>query len=132
MAQTPFSIIDRRAGAMRAAATLLLVLCAGLAAGADRAVAEGAHSTSSPGANLPMAELERAFWVCDHAATIGRVDSGTAITCGALTEMFKQRRFNGDFNALLAWWQLNKEAEHLALANASGRNALARLLESTR
>jgi hypothetical protein len=123
MAQTPFSISGRRAPAMRVASalSLLLLFCTGLA-GAQAAV----------GAKLPMAELERAFWACDHAATVGRIDSGTAITCGALTETFKQRRFNGDFSAMLAWWRLNKEAEHLALANASGRNALARLPDAQR
>lgn len=124
MAQTPFSISGRRAPAMRAAAALLL-LCVGWAG--PVAAAEGAV-----GATWPVAELERAFWACDHAATVGRIDSGTAITCAALTETFKQRKFNGDFSAMLTWWRLNKEAEHLALANASGRNALARLPDAPR
>jgi len=125
MASNPFSISGRPAPApvpRAASARLLPLLCASLAAWAGAAAAEGAV-----GAKLPMAELERAFWACDHAATIGAIDSSTAITCGALTETFKQRRFSGDFHAMLAWWRQNKEAEHLALDKASGRNALARL-----
>jgi len=44
----------------------------------------------------------------------------------ALTDALTQRKFKGDFNALLAWWRAHKQAEHLALA-AAARNALARL-----
>ena len=75
---------------------------------------------------LPLAALEKSFWVCDHAATTRRLDSGTAATCSSLYEALKQRKFGGDFKALLAWWQQHKEAEHLALAKA-GDAPLARL-----
>jgi hypothetical protein len=129
MANTPLSISSRRGPAMRAAAVLYL-LCTGLIGWVGPAAAESVET--AVGAKLPMAELERAFWACDHAATVGRIDSGTAITCGALTETFKQRRFNGDFNAMLAWWRENKEAEYLALDKASGRHALARLPDARR
>ena len=125
MAQTPFSISIRRAPKMQARAAVLL--CAGAAAWAGAAAAEGAV-----GASLSTAEVERAFWACDHAATVGRIDTGTAITCGSLTEMLKVRKFGGDFNAMLAWWRLHKEAEHLALDKAGSRNALARLPEPSR
>jgi hypothetical protein len=83
------------------------------------------------GADLRMAELEKAFWVCDHAATTSGVDRHTAVTCVALTDTLKQRKFNGDFDAMLAWWEQHKEAEHLALA-AVGRKALARLAPADR
>ena len=124
MAQTPFSISIRCAPKMQARAAVLL--CAGAAAWAG-AAAEGAA-----GSTLSTAEVERAFWACDHAATVGRIDTGTAITCGGLTEMLKVRKFGGDFNAMLAWWRLHKEAEHLALDKANGLNALARLPEPSR
>jgi len=125
MAQTPFPISVQRALAMQAHAALLL--CVGVAGWTGAAAAEDAA-----GAALSIAEVERAFWACDHAATVGRIDTGTAITCGGLTEMLKVRKFGGDFNAMLAWWRLHKEAEHLALDKASGGNALARLPEPSR
>lgn len=111
MAQNSFSISGRRAPAMRAAAALLV--CAGLAGWAGAAAAEGAEGTA--GATLRMDELERAFWACDHAVTVGRIDVGIATTCSTLYEALKQRKFSGDFNQMLAWWRLNKEAEHQAL-----------------
>ena len=89
------------------------------------AAATPARAQPGIGAELRMAELEKGFWACDHAATVGRIDSGTAITCGGLTETLKQRKFNSDFNAMLAWWRQHKEAEHLAL-EAAHSHALAR------
>ena len=109
MAQTLFS---NAAAALLVAASLV-------------AVAAPARAQPGIGAELRMAELEKAFWACDHAATAGRIDSGTAITCGGLTETLKQRKFNSDFNAMLAWWRQHKEAEHLAL-EAAHSHALAR------
>ena len=116
------AITSRCSPAMKAAAAVLLV-----------AGAAGWSAPSSAqaivGADLGLTELEKAFWVCDHAATNGRIDSGTAITCGSLTEALKQRKFDGDFKAMLAWWRQHKEAEHLALAKAGP--SLARLAPST-
>ena len=109
MAQTLFSKV---AAALLIAASLVTV-------------AAPAAAQAGIGAELRMAELEKAFWACDHAATVGRIDSGTAITCGGLTETLKQRKFNSDFNAMLAWWRQHKEAEHLAL-EAAHSHALAR------
>ena len=109
MAQTLFSKV---AAALLVAASLV-------------AAATPARAQAGIGAELRMAELEKAFWACDHAATVGRIDSGTAITCGSLTDTLKVRKFNSDFNAMLAWWQQHKEAEHLALA-AAHSHALAR------
>ena len=97
-----------------------LLVAASLVAAAAPAAAQAGIGTE-----LRMAELEKAFWACDHAATVGRIDSGTAITCGGLTETLKQRKFNSDFNAMLVWWRQHKEAEHLALA-AAHSHALAR------
>ena len=99
MAQTLFSNI---AAALLVAASLV-------------AVAAPAAAQAGLGAELRMAELEKAFWACDYAATVGRIDSGTAITCGGLTETLKVRKFSSDFNAMLTWWRQHKQAEHLAL-----------------
>jgi hypothetical protein len=119
MTATQISKLVRPLAPTKAAAACLIA--ATLAAGAAPAAAQ-----VSRGEAISIATLERQFWACDHAATVGRIDSGTAISCGALTETFKQRKFNGDFNAMLAWWREHKEAEHLALA-AAGHNTLARL-----
>lgn len=90
-------------------------------------IAAGAAGWSAPssaqaslGAELGLAELEKAFWVCDHAATTGPFGGSTEIACGSLTEALKQRKFDGDFNVMLAWWRQHKEAEHLALAQVGG------------
>ena len=110
------SITSRRSAAMRVAAAVVLV--AGAVGGSSPSGAQ-----TMVGAELGLTELEKAFWVCDHAATNGHVDSGTAITCGNLTEALKQRKFDGDFKAMLAWWRQHREAKHLALAKGVGRNA---------
>lgn len=123
MAQTLFSITGRRQPVMMsAAATLVAASLVGWAA-------PGAAQTAV-GAEMRLADLEKAFWACDHAATTRRVDVDTAVTCVALTDTLKLRKFNGDFNAMLAWWRQHKEAEHLALA-AADRNAFARLAPSS-
>lgn len=78
-----------------------------------------AQERATPRSRLAATELERAFWVCDHAATTRGVDGSSAITCGVITEDLKVRKFSGDFNAMLAWWRLNKATEHQALETAS-------------
>ena len=47
------------------------------------------------------------------------VDGATAIACGVITEDLKVKKFNGDFDSMLAWWRQNKAAEHQALTTAS-------------
>lgn len=105
--------INRRLAATKAAAALLIVAGAG-------AWPVPSSAQAIVGAELRMTELERAFWICDHAATTSGIDSTTAITCGSITDTLKQRKFDGDFNALLAWWRQHKESEHLALAKIGG------------
>ena len=59
----------------------------GLEAAAAMLIAVGAAGLSAPSSaqvitatELSLAEIERVFWVCDHATTIGRIDgSGTAL-----------------------------------------------------
>ena len=107
------AITGRRSPAMKAAAAVLI------ATGATGWFTPSSAQAIS-GTELRLTELEKVFWLCDHAATIGLIDTGAAITCGSLTEALKQRKFDGDFNAMLAWWRQHKEAEHLALAKADG------------
>lgn len=66
-----------------------------------------------------LAGLERVFWECDHAAAVhGVVDASMGILCGAATEDLRLKKFNGDFKAMLGWWQQNKAREHRALDRA--------------
>ena len=60
-------------------------------------------------------ELEQLFWMCDYAATAGTLQENEIEMCGAATEQVKVARFDGDYDKLLAWWRVNKEAEHQAL-----------------
>ena len=110
------AITGRRSPAMKAAAAVLI------ATGAAGWSAPGS-AQATIGAQLRLAELEKAFWVCDHTATNGPIDMGTAVTCGSVTEELKQRKFDGDFNTMLAWWRQHKEVEHLALAKAGGTSS---------
>jgi len=70
-------------------------------------------------ASVGSADLEKAFWICDHAATNHGVDGGTGIACGVITEDLKMKKFNGNFDLMLTWWRQNKAAEHQALAASS-------------
>ncbi|HEU0203637.1 MAG TPA: hypothetical protein VFR86_24770 [Burkholderiaceae bacterium] len=65
-------------------------------------------------AALAMADaaLEKTFWQCDFGATQGSLSADAGPACEAVTEELKQRRFGGDFDRLLVWWQQNKAAEH--------------------
>jgi hypothetical protein len=65
---------------------------------------------------LGAADLEKAFWICDHAATTDGVDATPVDICGAVYDELKARKFEGDFERLLAWWRQNKPAEHGRLA----------------
>lgn len=107
------AITGRRSSAVKAAVAVLIV--------ADAAgwSAPGSAQTTF-GAELRLDEIEKAFWVCDYAASIRLVDMGSAIVCSHLTEALKQHKFDGDFDAMLAWWQQHKEVEHRALAKAGG------------
>ncbi|QHE77482.1 hypothetical protein [Hydrogenophaga sp. PBL-H3] len=107
------AIRGRRSSAMKAAAAVLIV--AGVAGWSAPTSAQ-----STTGAEWPLEEIEKAFWACDYAASTRLVEMGSAIACSRLTEALRQLKFDGDFNAMLNWWQQHKEAEHRALAKAGG------------
>ncbi len=98
--------------AMRVATAALIVIGASGGSAPSRAQA-------IVGEELRLEELEQAFWVCDYAATINLVDIHDAIHCSRLTEALRQRKFEGDFTAMLAWWQQHKQAKHLELSKGS-------------
>ena len=87
------------------------------------AIAQESSATSPvehEAAALPLAEIERLFWLCDYVATTRGVDAAPVEACSAATEGLKNAKFGGDFMALLAWWQQKKPEEHARLAQRVG------------
>jgi hypothetical protein len=83
---------------------------------ADTLVQEPQDAASALGVRLEtstLADVEDAFWVCDYMATIGKADQVT--TCAAVYDALKARKFGGDFDKLLLWWEQNKVAQHAKL-----------------
>ncbi len=66
-----------------------------------------------------LADLETAFWVCDHTATRRGIEYTPMALCAAVTDELKAVKFRGDFDELVAWWTANKPAqfERLDAAN---------------
>ena len=89
--------------------------------GVDAAAQQRTSSRPSTQVVAPVsaaADLEKAFWICDHAASNQGVDGAAAFTCGAIYETLKVSKFNGDFDLMLAWWRQNKSAQHQILTTA--------------
>lgn len=105
-----FSSLRRPFPAHAIAALATAAALAGLAA------PTWAQQRTSVRSSLNASDLERAFWICDHVATTRGVGGSDAISCGVITEDLQVSKFNGDFGAMLAWWQVNKAAEHQKLA----------------
>lgn len=97
---------------LRAAlAALLFTLAAPATADSRDIVPLPAHD-----AVFTLAELERAFWYCDYVATTKGVLAAPMAACRFATEQLMKAKFDGDFNALVQWWTLNKPAEHRRMA----------------
>ena len=88
------------------------------------AAAPEAQPVTPMGRSVSVAQLEQAFWICDHAATKGMIDSGSAVICGGVTDALKNRKFRGDFDRMVTWWRQNKPAQHNALDTGDCKNAL--------
>ena len=80
----------------------------------DRIVAQ--PSAEEIAAAMQPADLEKAFWLCDYTATTRGIDATPVAICSAVWDEFKQTRFAGSFEDLLAWWRVHKVAQHEALA----------------
>ena len=80
-----------------------------LAAAALAAGIGAAHASTPP-------SLEDAFWACDYIATT-RGTAEAPATCVDAYEEFKLAKFDGDFAALVAWWQENKADAHARMAD---------------
>jgi len=63
-------------------------------------------------ARATSSELERAFWQCDYTVTTSGMGLGEGAWCVEISEELKRRKFAGDFQAMLVWWQQNKAAEY--------------------
>ena len=75
-------------------------------------------AVEAQGAGAKIAELEKGFWVCDYLGATRGTEGAHAYSCGANFEELKQKKFGGDFEALLDWWRVNKAAQHAALESA--------------
>jgi len=98
---------------VKAAATIIVGAALGwhgLNASAGEFAAAEARAASSE-----MVELERAFWLCDHAATNRPLSPDIGILCIAVTDELKQLKFGGNAEQLLAWWRTRRIAEHRRL-----------------
>jgi hypothetical protein len=120
----PHTVVSRKRALVRAPVAALALAAAALHGGWSTATAQelpqarqvaGVQTSGS----RPLAELEEAFWTCDHAAARqGILDASTGTQCGVATEDLRLQKFNGDFRAMLSWWQRNKAREHRALDDA--------------
>lgn len=57
---------------------------------------------------LPQACLVALFVACTRAAGQGLLDFGSAAACSFAYEALLKQRFQGNFRALLAWWQARR------------------------
>jgi hypothetical protein len=74
---------------------------------------EPATATEAPASvQLRLADLEKAFWVCDYTATTHGVESTPIALCTAVYAALKEQKFGGDFAALLQWWRENRDVEY--------------------
>lgn len=107
MAHTQQSTALREGAQRKSVKAWMLATALACAAGSA-----AAQDTAAPS----LATLERGFWACDYQASTTGVDPATGARCAELTGTLKQRKFSGDFTAMLAWWRQHKTREHLALA----------------
>ena len=75
-------------------------------------------ATKGHGTATQIAALEKQFWVCDYIGSTRGIEGPHGVACGANYEELKQTKFGGDFEKLVAWWRLNKIAQHQALESA--------------
>ena len=60
---------------------------------------------------LPEQRLKSAYLLCAHTSNQRLLDAQEAALCSMTAEVLRKQTFNGDFNALIAWWQQNRHAE---------------------
>ena len=102
-------------GIARVAAACALIV-ASHAGAVDTVRAEALASEGAPVERLSLAELEKAFWICDYRAITHGVESTPVALCTAVYDAVKEQKFGGDFSELLAWWREKRDVEHGVLA----------------
>lgn len=93
----------------------LLTSCGLLAAALAVAALPRAARAENPldaVARLSDARLEQVFWDCERLAARIAVPLDTGAMCARAGDELRQRRFDGDFERMLAWWRSHKAAQH--------------------
>jgi hypothetical protein len=107
--------LSKRRRAITTTAASAALLIAGVS-GWFGAYAQERPGSASPGESIHVratsSELEKAFWKCDYVVTTSGMGLGEGAWCAEISEELKRRKFGGDFQAMLAWWQQNKAAEY--------------------
>lgn len=65
-------------------------------------------------ASARLADLEAAFWACEYAATTR--GAANIVACSLVYDSLQERKFGGDFDGLVKWWQQNRVSEFRRLA----------------
>jgi hypothetical protein len=110
-------------------AKLAALAVAGAALGWNSIDATAAYRLDAPrpaalrDAGVRDADLERLFWMCDHAATTRMLDANERAACTTVGEQFKTEKFGGDFEQMLNWWRKNKAVQHQKLDQDAASNA---------
>jgi hypothetical protein len=95
--------------ALRIGVAIALAFSGAVAAAEDEAPQA---PTATAIEDAPLAQLERAFWLCDYVATTEGVTATPRHACRSVTEEVKRRKFGGGFRPFLDWWRENKDAEY--------------------
>ncbi|MBC8118302.1 MAG: hypothetical protein H7X75_01830 [Burkholderiaceae bacterium] len=61
-------------------------------------------------------ELQKIFWMCDFAASVGDLDAGQSEQCSEVTAHLERVKFKGNSEAFLAWRRINQAMAHAQLA----------------
>ena len=111
----------------RTTTALRVVVALSLTAACILALAEteGLAQPAVESGDADLAQIERAFWACDHMASTYGMGETDAVACSGATEQLKQQKFGGDFGALLTWWRAAKGAMYETLDRAGAAQAVA-------
>ena len=61
-------------------------------------------------AAVPAGQLRQVYLACARESNQRLLDPGEAMVCTMVADTLLARDFNGDFAALIAWWQSHRDA----------------------
>ena len=61
-------------------------------------------------AAVPSGQLRQAYLACARESNQRLLDPGEAMVCAMVADTLLASDFNGDFTALIAWWQSHRDA----------------------